>query len=127
MNRRGFLKNAAATGVATVSAKAAAERKKEDDGRRVRILSISPKMMVDLMNWWIQPPDFLALPVTEEIPEGVRVVSVNSNWHTNCVELMIAHESFDVVPCGEQPPRVTSRVTEWRHVPFSELRKRAHG
>ena len=82
--------------------------------RRVKVVQLDANCIVDILNWWRSPPDFLALPTCEEIPEDVEVVSVYANWMSRTVEVMISHPSFPIVPEGMLPEVIPGLFTEFR-------------
>jgi hypothetical protein len=84
--------------------------------RRVKIVRFDAALLVDVFNWWLDPPDFLALPVCEEIPSDAVVQSVNANWNSRSIDLLISHPSFPVVPSGAMPPQAPELITEFRHI-----------
>ena len=88
---------------------------------RVKIVSLDPNMIVDLLNWWRNPPDCIALPITDELPEDCAVLSVNASWQRRCIEVLVASESFPIVETGGLPPEIPGVMSEWRYVPFSEV------
>lgn len=87
---------------------------------RVRILKLSPEMLVDIWNS-LSPAGhmFLQLPVTEQLPEGTKVLCVNGNFETQTIDVIVTHESFSPVPFGERPPE----LPPMRHVTFVRVRK----
>lgn len=50
-------------------------------GRRVKIISLDARLLVDVLNWAREPHAVLALPVTEEIPAVSRRMSLDSFLH----------------------------------------------
>ena len=88
---------------------------------RVKILRVDAKLIVDILNWWRNPPGFLTLPLMESIPEDSVVVSVHADWSRGTIEVLIQHHSFDIVPRGEMPPIVPDHATEFRIISFNEL------
>jgi hypothetical protein len=88
---------------------------------RVKIISLDAKLMADILNWWRHPPYWISLPITEQIPEDVVVVSVHASYERRCIEAIIASDSFPPCPCGAMPERIPGMVTEFRGVPFNKL------
>lgn len=85
---------------------------------RVKIISLDSRFLIDLLNWWRKPPHWLALPITDELPEDCVVVNVNVSWERRCIEAMVASASFPVCPEGSLPERIPGVMTEMRNVPF---------
>lgn len=85
---------------------------------KIKVVSIDAKMMAEVFNWWLNPPTFICLPVTEELPEGTIVVSVHTDWSRRTLDAIVFHPTFDEVPVGVQPPMVASLVTEFRTFRF---------
>lgn len=88
--------------------------------RRYKLISIDAQLIVKILNWWREPPSFLRLPVTDEIPEGAVVVTVNTNWLCRTIEAIVEHESFDPVPGYCEPPRVPGLITAFETVEFEK-------
>lgn len=75
---------------------------------RLKILSVNPLLFLDMLNWCNSPSAIYSLPVTPEIPEGTFVVSIDEDHWSRCMMLTLCHPSFEVVPAGEQIPRIAS-------------------
>ena len=82
--------------------------------RRFKIASFDQQLLVDLWNWHQWQPDYLALPITEELPEDCEVVQVQYNWPARTIEFMVCSEQFGPVAEGCIPPVVD--VLGWNHV-----------
>lgn len=76
--------------------------------RRLKILRVNPECIVRMLNG--QHVEFTMLPVTEDIPEGTRVLSMRENWEHRTIDLMLTHESFPEVPAGEVPPCIRDGI-----------------
>jgi hypothetical protein len=85
---------------------------------RVKIISIDERFLIDVLNWWRNPPHYLALPITEEMPEDCEVLRVWVNHERRCIEALIYSRSFP--ECGVEmiPQRIPGTLTEMRRVPF---------
>lgn len=92
-----------------------------DIKRRVKIIRLDDRLLVDILNWCRNPEYALALPITEELPDTVDVLSVRADWETNTIEAMVMHSTFPLVPTGERPPRVQGAVLELRRVPWGHV------
>ena len=46
------------------------------EARRVKILRMDANLLIDVLTWWRDPPHFLALPITEELPEDCEVLHI---------------------------------------------------
>jgi hypothetical protein len=93
------------------------------DERRFKIVSIDQQMMLDVFNWWRKPPHWLALPVTDELPEDCYVVSVHTCWDRRTLEALVCSEQFEPVPECAVPPRIPGMVTEFRQVEIGQRDK----
>lgn len=89
--------------------------------RRMKIVSIDARFVVDLLNWWREPPYWLALPITDELPEDCEVVSVATNWERNCIEAIVASASFPPSVQGAMLDRIPGLFTEMRRVSAIQL------
>jgi len=89
--------------------------------RRFKIVSVDPEAIVDLLNWWRDPPSVIALPQVDQLPKDTTVVCVHSNWERGTLDFMIASSEFSRVLPGAVPERFMGTGTEWRCFPFSEL------
>jgi len=89
------------------------------DERRLKIISINQRFLVDVLNWWRDPPHHMALPITDELPEDCVVVSVSVSWERRCIEAMVTSKCFPPCVDGELPERIPGMLTDFRIVPFS--------
>jgi hypothetical protein len=85
---------------------------------RLKILGISKRLLIDIFNWWRDPPNWLALPITDELPADCVVVSVSVSWERQCIEAVVASREFPPCEDGAMMPRVPELLTEFRIVPF---------
>jgi len=72
--------------------------------RRVRIYSVKIELLIAMLDCHEHPPNFLDLPYIP-FPENSKVVDVRHNWEARCFDILVQHESFDVVPDCEEVPR----------------------
>jgi len=84
----------------------------------VKIISIDQRFIIDVLNWWRNPPHWMALPVTDELPDDCVVVSVSVSWDRRCIEAMVASKEFPPCAEGGVPERIPGTMTEFRSVPF---------
>jgi hypothetical protein len=82
--------------------------------RRVKIIQLDENMLVDIFNWHRDPPDFLALPITDELPADCEVLRVWINHSARCLEAIVASEEFGEVADGCIPPIVNQPLLEYR-------------
>jgi len=47
-----------------------------------------------------------SLRADEVVPEDVDVISLNADWNSTSIMILVAHRTFDVVPPGTEPPIV---------------------
>jgi hypothetical protein len=90
--------------------------------RRLKILTVDPRHIVDLLNQAANPTRLMKIPTGDQIPEGTVVVSVNANWSRGGIELMLAHDQFEPVELGLEVPRV-GLLEEWKQVDLVEIAK----
>lgn len=85
---------------------------------RVKIISFEEDFLVQVFNWWRDPPHWMALPVTDELPSDCHVVRVTACWERRCLEALVASKEFPVCPSGDIPERLTGMV-DMRVVQFA--------
>ncbi|KFO67847.1 hypothetical protein ER57_07910 [Smithella sp. SCADC] len=94
------------------------EKKYSD--RRFKIISFDQQFLVDLFNWWRNPPHLLALPITDELPADCEVVSVSVSWERGCVEAIVHSKEFRPGIPGEEIERLAGWFTDLRTVKISK-------
>jgi hypothetical protein len=50
------------------------------------------------------------------LPADVSVVSVQGDWPSTALHFMLYSDEFEIVPEGEQPPRITVEHSQYTHV-----------
>ena len=81
----------------------------KEKGRRVRVYSVNTRA---ILNVFFQPiSEFVEHPSIDPLPEGFKVLGAQLNWMTNCLDVMVEHHSFDLVPDGELPPNAVGMKT----------------
>jgi hypothetical protein len=74
--------------------------------RRMKILLVSPSEILNLLNWSSLPVGYHYELNCRDIPKDVEIVAVSySDFHL-MFQMILRHESFDVVPEGEELPRI---------------------
>lgn len=96
---------------------------KSIEERRLKILRVDPRYIVDLLNQAANPTQFMKIPTGDLIPDGTVVVSLNANWSRGCIELLLSHEQFEPVEMGMEPEAV-GLMESWRVIDLSEYRQR---
>ena len=91
--------------------------------RRYKIVRMDQELLVNIFNWHLDVPHFIALPISEHLPEGARVVAINYNPSYRAFDLMVEHESFPVVAPGQLIPAIPDVITEYRTVEFRDVGK----
>jgi len=79
--------------------------------RRLQILSIDPGWIVE---WWNEvnrvkregDTTTIVFPTRSGLPADAKVVSVQTDWFTRRINVMLSHDSFAEVADGEIPPIV---------------------
>ena len=86
------------------------------DENRIKILSIDQHFLIDVLNWWRDPPSWMALPITDELPADCYVVHVSVSWERRCVEAMVCSKEFPMLPEGQIPERIPGHISKFRKV-----------
>jgi len=68
--------------------------------RRLKIYTMSRHVLLAVLNGL--PNDVHCLPIHGEIPEGAEVIDVRDDWSRQCLTLIVFHESFPIVPDGNE-------------------------
>src|SRR5438034_7566105 len=68
---------------------------------RLQIVSIRPETLLNFLNGG--QGDYLQLPVIAKLPEGYEVVSVNADWLSHTIKILVEHPSFPEVEPGKVP------------------------
>lgn len=108
MNRREMMKSTAAAVTCTEAFREAQCQAKPDDDakRRLMIVPLGQQLVVEILNWHLQPEgSLLSLPLNCGLPPDSEVVSVNANWSSATIDAIVQHRGFSVVPPGECIPR----------------------
>jgi len=94
----------------------------DKDKRRIKIVRFDPNTLIQIFHWQRKPPHFIALPIRDDLPEDVEVISINAEWRSRTIEVMVWHPTFKIVKLGEMPPYIPDVYEEFRAVPFNELK-----
>lgn len=87
-----------------------------DETRRWKIASVDKGVLVEMFNWHANEPEWIALPVRDDLPDGCRVKYVAYNHERDCLDFVVEHESFDEIPNCMVLPRLDDAFTELRMV-----------
>lgn len=49
-------------------------------------------------------PEFITLPIMDELPEGAELVGVHEVWDRDCFALVVSHPTYEIVPHGALIP-----------------------
>ena len=90
--------------------------------KRSKLLCVSGEMIIDLLNFAITKNTAMCLPATIDIPAGSIVLAVNTSFMTRTIQILICHESFDLVPEGQMPTEVFPDGCDWRYFKISPER-----
>lgn len=88
---------------------------KAQDERRFKIVRFDQKFLVELFNWHLWQPEFLALPITEELPEDCEVIDAYYNWAARTIEFMVCSDKFSPVAEGCIVPSI-NQLFEFKHL-----------
>ena len=91
--------------------------------RRYKIVRMDQDLLVSIFNWHLDLPHCIALPISEHLPEGARVVAVNYNPSYGAFDLKVEHESFSPVALGCMIPAIPVFMSEYRTVEFRDIGK----
>mgnify|MGYP005610140499 CR=1 FL=1 len=72
--------------------------------RRLKILRIDERVIIDVFNWRLRPMGYLNIPVCEAVPADAVVERIQTHFLSATIEALISHPSFDEVPDYEIPP-----------------------
>lgn len=90
------------------------------DRKRVKIVRLDERLIVDVLNWCRDPKGYLMLPDVEGLPEDAVVVSCRDNWERRTLEVLVYHPSFEEVPEGDIPPVIEDVVKKFRIMKFDK-------
>lgn len=79
--------------------------------KRFKILRLGQNLLIDILNLRHTLPEFLALPVTDQLPADCFVVSVSVSWHCRCIEAIVCSKEFPPCPEGEEPEVIPGVVS----------------
>ena len=102
------------------------DEEKRIDKMRVKVVSIEQDLIIDLLNWWRDPPHWFALPITDELPEDCEVVSISVSWDRRCIEALVWSKSFPPCEHGSMPERIPGLMADFRQVEFTKDRGMIH-
>jgi hypothetical protein len=91
------------------------------DGERVKVFRVDLRLALVLMNAAVSR-EFVQLPVRDSLPADATVVDVRWNWPCRCFDVLVVHQSFELVPGFMEPPVDPEPVTveELRRSPMSD-------
>ena len=90
--------------------------------RRYKIVRMDSDLLVNIFNWHLDMPHCIALPITESLPEGTRVVEVHYNHCHRAWDITVEHESFPVVDVTSvKIPAIPDWFDEYRIVRFEDI------
>lgn len=88
-----------------------AESIAEEKGRRVLIYSVNAREILRAFFSNDPKTGFVYFPQIDPLPTGFKVLGTQLNWMTNCLDVMVEHHSFDLVPDRELPPNAVGMKT----------------
>jgi hypothetical protein len=74
---------------------------------RVRIVYFPDDLLLSLLNRAGNLYEFFALPITDELPEGCKILRVAYCCSRKAIEMLVTHPSFDEVPVCSEPPSIS--------------------
>lgn len=90
--------------------------------RRFKIISLDRDFLIDVLNWWRNPPGWLRLPICDELPADCFVVSVGANWERCSIEAIVCSESFGPTMEGAAIERIPGAFSPYvMRGPFESL------
>ena len=72
--------------------------------RRYRRLLITESLLLELLKCDSLNGKYIQVPVNSVIPEGCKVISVDKDLTTNCIQVILEHPIFEEVSGGEGIP-----------------------
>jgi len=74
---------------------------------RKKTIYCNPHLIIDLLGWHKAPEGtYFALPIVDEIPEDVTILSVFPSTERNAIGMVLAHPSWDIIELGTKPPQL---------------------
>lgn len=84
-----------------------AKNKARLDKRRLAIISMEIRCLTEVFNWFLSPDKPIQIPYVKlGLPPDCKVVKAACNWERDCIDLMIQHESFAIIPEASVIPRL---------------------
>lgn len=80
--------------------------------RRLKIAYVKQDFFLYFLNS-VARHEFIALPVTEEIPPGTEIVRVHEDYQKQSWAIVLRHPDFHEVRDGCEIPCIDSRCIEW--------------
>lgn len=87
--------------------------------RRVKLVLMPERLLVEIFNWWRDPAEWLALPTTPDIPEDAFVERVWYSAECQSFKVEISSKEFDPVPDGAAPEVINNPMLTICRTPFS--------
>ena len=93
---------------------------KDRKPNRVKTLSIDERFLIDVFNWWRNPPAWIGIPVTDELPEDCEILRVWANHERRCIEALVYSSHFPICDDEAIPERIPGTLREVRAIPFGQ-------
>lgn len=81
---------------------------------RVKRIQLDEHFLIDVFNWHRNPPYFVCLPVSEQLPADCEIVRVYYNHSARCLEAIVASMEYEPVELYTVPPFVDPPFIEWK-------------
>lgn len=75
-------------------------------------MCFDPDELVAFFTTKKRPKRFVGMPICEGIPEDAEVVSVQAEWNTGKIKIMVYHRSFQELSGGQFPECVNAIIGE---------------
>jgi hypothetical protein len=72
--------------------------------RRAKIILIDEDHIMDLLNWKVNQPDYVRLPVIPKLPKGTKITNVTYDHIRASFMFRVEHDSFPETQSGETLP-----------------------
>ena len=117
MNRREFFAAGALPAVVSMASSQNPPRL----AARLRRFSIDTKFLILSLNAF-RDCRFFGLSKGEKIPDGATVESVYYSYDSTCLQMIVWHESYPIVPDGQEVPHEAHLGREYFHCrPIAEV------
>lgn len=84
--------------------------------QRLKIIRMPQPLLLNVFNWWRNPPGYITIPVADELPEDAEVISVHENYAARAIDIIVRSDEFEVSAECALIPHVN--LSELQVIPF---------